>query len=65
MKGCSDLKKLVFSKKQMNLKTKASEKVSYHKVSKKSLYHTYLHELTHKIGAPDLLSLNTSCPFEE
>ena len=45
IKGSSDLKKvffkiLVFPKMQLSLKTKVSEKVPYHRISKKSLYHT-------------------------
>ena len=45
MKSSSDLKKEIFQKnfffkKQLSLKTRASEKVPYHKGSKASLYHT-------------------------
>ena len=60
MKDSSDLKKKAyqknqfFSKKQLSLKTRASEKVPYHEGRKKSL--SFLHDLIHKAVVPDLLN---------
>ena len=57
-------KKLAFSKKQLSLTTKASEKVPYDGVSiMESL--SYIHDLIHKIVVPDSPPLNTSCHFEQ